>query len=254
MIFLHHARLVILSQPKTGTTALDNALVGRASIAVSNPPQLKHIQYHKFMTFVAPWIEAQAGLTRREYEVVSVMREPVDWLGSWYRYRSRDALRDAGSKKKEGAYSGNVSFEEFVQEVLKPKRERRAFAHLGSPCGVALTAEGSKRERRVFAQFDSPGDDAETAEGDIGCDRIFPYEDLSGLYELIETRTKKPLEIAKLNISPQGDMTLSDDTRAALKQAWSFAFDLHSSLTRDGALDPRFAGKSGKAGDAIDAG
>lgn len=227
MIFLHHARLVILSQPKTGTTALDNALVSRSSIAVSNPPQLKHIQYHKFMTFVAPWIEAQAGLARRDYEVVSVMREPVDWLGSWYRYRSRDALRDAGGKKKKGAYTGNVSFEEFVQEVLKPKRERRNFAHLGSPCGVALTAEGA-----------------------IGCDRIFPYEDLSGLYEMIETRTKKPLEIAKLNISPQGDMTLSDETRAALKQAWSFAFDLHSSLTREGALDPRFAGQAGNADDA----
>lgn len=216
MIFLHQARLVILSQPKTGTTALDKALGSRAAIAVSNPPQLKHMQYHKFMKFVAPWIEAQAGLARADYEVVSVMREPVDWLGSWYRYRSRDALRDAGRKKQRN-YTGNVSFEEFVREAFKPKPERKAFAHVGSPCGVALDGDGS-----------------------IGCDRIFPYEDLSGLYELIEERTKRPLELAQLNVSPEGDMTLSDDIREKLRATWSFAFDLHSSLNRDGSIAPRF--------------
>jgi hypothetical protein len=217
MIFLYHARLVILSQPKTGTTALDNALAPRASITVNNPPQLKHMQYRKFMRFVAPWINGQAGLDRSDYEVVSVMREPIDWLGSWYRYRTRDALKDASNKKQRGNYTGNVSFEEFVGEVLKPKGERQSFASLGSPCGVALRGDGG-----------------------IGCDRIYPYEDLSGLYQLIEERTKKPIELAKMNVSPEGDMTLLPETRAKLMAEWAFAFDLHSSLTRDGSLDPRF--------------
>lgn len=217
MIFLYQARLVILSQPKTGTTALDNALGSRAAIAVNNPPQLKHMQYRKFMKFVAPWIKAQTGLDRPDYEVVSVMREPVDWLGSWYRYRTRDALKEANDRKRRGNYTGHVSFEDFVSEVLKPKAERQSFAHLGSPCGVALKGNGG-----------------------IGCDRIFPYEDLSGLYELIEERTRRPLDIAKMNVSPEGDMTLSDETRARLKAEWAFAFDLHSSLRRDGSLDPRF--------------
>jgi hypothetical protein len=216
MIFLFHARLVILSQPKTGTTALDNALGGRASIAVNNPPPLKHMQYHKFMTFVAPWIKAQAGLDRSEYEVVSVMREPMDWLGSWYRYRTRDALKD-GNKKKRGTYTGNVSFDEFVLEAMKPKDERRNFAHLGNPCSVALREDGG-----------------------VGCDRIFPYEDLSGLHELLQERTKRPLELNKMNVSPEGDTTLSAETRAKAAAHWAFAFDLHSSLKPDGSLDPRF--------------
>ena len=217
MIYLHHARLVILSQPKTGTTALDNALASRASIAVQNPPQLKHMQYHRFMKFVAPWIKAQTGLDRSDYEVVSVMREPIDWLGSWYRYRTRDALRDATGEKQRGNYTGNVSFEDFVREMLKPKRERQSFANLGSPCGVALKATGG-----------------------IGCDRIYPYEDLSGLHDLIEERMRRPIELSKLNVSPPGDVALSDETRARLKAEWAFAFDLHSNLTRDGSIDPRF--------------
>lgn len=218
MIFLYHARLVILSQPKTGTTALDNALAPRASIAVNNPPPMKHMQYHKFMNFVAPWIQAQTGLGRRDYEVVSVMREPVDWLGSWYRYRTRDQLRDAANKKQRGNFTGDVSFDTFVQETLKPKSERASYATLGSPCGVALKTDGG-----------------------IGCDRIFPYEDLSGLYELIEERTKRPVELKLMNVSPiDVDMTLSDSTRESLKAAWQFVFDLHASLKRDGSLEARF--------------
>ena len=223
MIFLYHARLVILSQPKTGTTALDNALSQRASIAVNNPPPMKHMQYPKFMNFVAPWILAQTGLTRRDYEVVSVMREPVDWIGSWYRYRTRDQLNVAGHVARTTNYTGDVSFDTFVQEALKPKRERASYATLGSPCGVALTADGS-----------------------VGCDRIFPYEDLTGLYELIEERTKRPVDVKLMNVSPiDVDMTLSDETRARLAAAWQFAFDLHSNLKRDGQLDARFRQPAG---------
>ena len=43
MLFLNRARLVILSQPKTGTTALDNVLTPRSSISISKPPELKHL-------------------------------------------------------------------------------------------------------------------------------------------------------------------------------------------------------------------
>ena len=221
MIFLFHARLVILSQPKTGTTALDHALSPRASIAVNNPPPMKHIPYHKFMTFVAPWLQAQTGLAREQYDVVSVMREPIDWLGSWYRYRTREQLKDAGSKKRRGNYTGNVSFDEFVQEVLKPKGERATYAGLGSPCGVALRSDGG-----------------------IGCDRIFPYEDLSGLHEMIQERTKRPVDLTLMNVSPDGDMTLAEETRARLTAEWRFAFDLHASLSRDGTIEPRFKAAS----------
>jgi hypothetical protein len=218
MIFLHQARLVILSQPKTGTTALDNALSPRASIAVNGPPSMKHIQYRKFMKHVAPWIQAQTGLVRDDYEVVSVMREPADWLGSWYRYRTRANLKGKGNKRKQGNYTGKVTFDEFVREVLKPKDQRKGFAQLGSPCGVALKPDGS-----------------------IGCDRIFPYEDLSGLHELIELRSGRPVELKLMNISPVDvDVTVSDETLEALRVQWHFAFDLHASLKRDGSIEPRF--------------
>lgn len=215
MIFLYHARLLILSQPKTGTTALDHALAHRASMVVGNPPQLKHVTYRKFMKMLAPFIKMQTGLERADYEIVSVMREPVDWLGSWYRYRTREQLK-GGNKNKQN-YTGDVSFEEFVLEVLKPKGERAPYANVGSPCGVALANDGR-----------------------IGVDRIYPYEDLSGLYGLINERTGIPVETRQLNTSPTMELELTDETRARLRDQWRFVFDLHASLTPDGNLDPRF--------------
>jgi hypothetical protein len=225
MIFLYRAKLVILSQPKTGTTALDNALASRASLAVSGPPEMKHAGYRKFMKFVAPWIEAQTGLARKDYEIVSVMREPIDWLGSWYRYRTRERL----SKKKNGRagnYTGHVSFDQFAMDVAKPKGQQPAYARLGSPCGVALDGKDN-----------------------IGIDRIFPYEDLSGLYELIEERTERPVETAQMNVSPEMDLTLSDEARAKIHEKYAFAFKLHASLKRDGTIDPTYRHPAGDGDD-----
>lgn len=218
MIFLYRARLVILSQPKTGTTALDNALAHRASIVINSPPELKHINYRKFRKFVVPLIRSQTGLKRADYEVVSVMREPIDWLGSWYRYRTRDALLDKKNSRSAN-YTGNISFDQFVQDVCKPKGEQPSYAKIGSPCAVALAGEGK-----------------------IGIDRIFPYEDMSGLYELIAERTGKPVETKQLNVSPARELVISEETRAKAREKYAFAFELHASLRRDGVIDDRFRG------------
>lgn len=222
MIFLYQARLAILSQPKTGTTALDSALASRASIAVARPPDMKHINYRGFVKFVAPWIQAQTGLARKDYEIVSVMREPIDWLGSWYRFRTRER------NDRKGNYTGEISFDQFITDVAKPKGMRPFHARLGSPCGVALNGKES-----------------------IGVDRIFPYEDLSGLYQLIEERTEEPVETTQMRVSPEMELTLSDEARAAIEKRLAFALRLHASLRRDGAIDPQFrhAGAEADEGD-----
>ncbi|MDB5526297.1 MAG: gamma-glutamyl kinase [Rhizobium sp.] len=229
MIFLYRAKLLILSQPKTGTTALDNALAHRASIVVNSPPEMKHLAYRKFMKFVAPWIRAQTGLTRKQYEVVSVMREPIDWLGSWYRYRTRERLNNPDADRP-GNYTGNVSFDQFILDVCKPKREQPSYAHINSPCSVALNGEDS-----------------------VGIDRIFPYEDMSGLYELIEERTGKSVDTKQMNVSPEMKLEISDEARARIKEKLAFAFELHGSLRKDGFVDSRFRLKGNNdEGDAED--
>ena len=231
MLFLNRARLVILSQPKTGTTALENALTPRSSISISKPPELKHMSYRGFMAYMAPMIEAHTGMKRSDYEVVSVMREPLDWLGSWYRYRTRDELRKPDNPRAVN-YTGNMSFDQFVRDVCEPAEQQPAHAQIKTPSWVALSGTGV-----------------------VGVDRLYPYEDLSELYQLIIDRTGKPIEAKIANVSPEMPLSLSDEGKAMIRQTFAFEFDLHGSLKRDGRIDRRFAGMwSGAAGDDLSPG
>jgi hypothetical protein len=83
-------RLVFLSVPKTGSTAVEMALRPRAGIALTDPPVAKHTPYYRYRRLLRPYLDA---LGAPEFETVAVVREPVDWLGSWWRYRQRDELR-----------------------------------------------------------------------------------------------------------------------------------------------------------------
>jgi hypothetical protein len=216
MIFLHKARLLILSQPKTGTTALESALTPRASIVVSKPPELKHISYRGYLKFVAPLIETQTGLARNDYEVVAVMREPLDWLGSWYRYRTRDELKNLANPRSIN-FTGNMNFDDFVRDVCRPAGEQPQHARIKTPSWVALSAPGA-----------------------IGIDRLFPYESLDAFRDFIAERTGKPIEEKSANVSPKMELVLSADIEAKLRQHFAFEFDLHGSLSKDGAVPARF--------------
>lgn len=216
MIFLDAAKLAILSQPKTGTVALARAMKGRAGTGITfvNPPQIKHIRYDAFLKHVAPMLADVGRFARSDYLVVSVMREPLDWVGSWYRFRTRDTLKNASDRSH---YTGGMSFEDFVRDYCKPASERPPHAQIGSACQVALASPGV-----------------------LGVDRLFPYEDMSGLFELIESRLGLTIETQRHNVSPERPLDLSDETRALFRATCAFDVDVHASLRRDGQIDPRF--------------
>jgi hypothetical protein len=90
MLVFFKERLVLLSVPKTGTTAYQTALRARADIVVSDPPELKHAPIYRYDRFFRPIFEKMFGV---EMEIMAVVREPVDWLGSWYRYRRRPFMQ-----------------------------------------------------------------------------------------------------------------------------------------------------------------
>ena len=84
MLVFSKAKLVFLSVPKTGSTAYQASLVPLAAIAVTTPPELKHAPVFRYNRFFRPMIER---FIAPDVDVLAVMREPISWLGSWYRYR-----------------------------------------------------------------------------------------------------------------------------------------------------------------------
>jgi len=216
VIFLHKARLVVLSQPKTGTTALGTALARQASLMVSRPPELKHMSYRGFMHFMAPLIEAQTGLRRSDYEVAAVMREPLDWLGSWYRYRTRNRLKKPDNARSAN-FTGNISFDDFALDVCRPDEERPQYARIKTPSWVAL---GSKEA--------------------IGVDRLFPYEAFGSFLHYVAERTGKALTPDMANVSPEMELSPALETRERISQHFAFDVALHTALSSDGTVPPEF--------------
>jgi len=204
MLVFSSARLVFLSVPKTGSTAYEKALLPVASMVVSAPPELKHAPVFRYNRFYRPALEKFIG---PDLEVLAVMREPIDWLGSWYRYRQRPSLKGQPSATR------GISFDEFVQAYMKGKRP--AFANVGSqakflepqPNGTAVT-------------------------------HLFRYEDPEGLIRFLEARLGVQIETDRLNTSPAMPLDLSKKTAERFHRKCQDEYRLWSSITGDGCYTP----------------
>lgn len=107
--------------PKTGTTAYQTALAPRADLVINNPPLLKHAPVYRYNRFIRPMF---LNVCDAEMELMAVMREPVSWLSSWYRYRQRPFMKDKPNN------THGITFDDFVLAYMKGKRPD--FAEVGS--------------------------------------------------------------------------------------------------------------------------
>ena len=168
-----------LSTTKSGSTAVEQAFEPYAQVVLKGPPRLKHATAAAFHRHVAPLLAAN-GFDRSTYEVATVIREPLDWLASWWRYRSRDELRNAKGAQRQN-WAGDRTFEEWVIEMLD-----RDMQGIGR-----------------FSRF------IRTPETDNGVDRIWRYEHLDACCEWMGGLIGRRVALPTVNVSPprQHDIT-----------------------------------------------
>lgn len=111
MMAMTQAGFVLLSMPKTGSTALQSHFGRHAQVVVRNPPGMKHMTAATFELVFTPWFD-RLGFPRASYETTCLVRHPVDRARSWWRYRSRPEL--AGRPN----YTGGISFDDFAERLL----------------------------------------------------------------------------------------------------------------------------------------
>jgi hypothetical protein len=188
--------LVLLAVPKTGTQAYEAALGPRASMVITDPPELKHAPLFRYNRFLRPMFDKMGA---PDMELAAVIREPFDWLGSWYRYRQRGALDGRPASTKD------VDFNTFLEASCEDTPP--AYANVGSQARfVAPRANGTRVAH------------------------LFRYEDQSGLQGFLEARIGPLPEIAHRNRSVDLDLTMSDATRALVEQRRAADFDLWKSI------------------------
>ena len=205
MLVFGKARLVFLSVPKTGTTAYEEALAGAATMIVSDPPELKHAPVYRYNRFFRPMLEK---FVSPEIETLAVMREPLDWLGSWYRYRRRPFM--AGHPNS----TANIGFDDFVAGYLKGRRP--GFADVGSQ---AKFLEPQPNGTRVT--------------------HLFRYEDQEGLCAFLESRLGVEVAPGRRNVSPEMELALSPEIESRLRRKAADEFALWDSIPIRGAAGAR---------------
>ena len=131
MLILSQNGLVYLATPKTGSTAIEQALGNLADIRFSR--RCKHQNARFYHNRVAPFLKTSLNETN---EVMAVICEPIDWLRSWYRYRVR--LPQDNRRSIDG-----VSFNDFASAALQSPQPpigaiRRQFNFLSADDGTVL--------------------------------------------------------------------------------------------------------------------
>jgi hypothetical protein len=199
LVFSKH-KLVFLSVPKTGTTAWQAALAPHASMIVSDPPELKHAPVFRYNRFFRPALEK---FISEDLHVIAVMRAPIDWLGSWYRYRQRAFLSGKPTSTE------NISFDAFVQGYVQGSQPR--YANVGSQ-----------------SKFLEPQRNGTAAT------HLFRYDDQEGLVTYLESRLGVRIQTEWLNASPREPLPLKDDTEAVLRRKYAPDFRLYDSIGPNG--------------------
>ncbi|WP_297772164.1 gamma-glutamyl kinase [uncultured Roseovarius sp.] len=200
MLIFSQARLVLLSVPKTGSTAYEAALAPFAAIAVSAPPELKHAPLFRYNRFFRPMVER---FFEGSFDVAAVMREPVDWLGSWYRYRRRPEM--AGHVNS----TQKLSFDAFVAAYCAG--DQPSYANVGRQ---AKFLEPQRNGVRVT--------------------HLFRYEDQAGLRQFLEARLGVTVAPESVNRSPVLPLNLSPESAARLRRKYADDFSLWGGIGADG--------------------
>ena len=196
LLVFYKQRLVFLSVPKTGTTAYQAALAPFADLAITDPPALKHAPLYRYNRFIRPMYERVCGV---DLEILAVVREPISWLGSWYRYRQRPFL--AGKPNS----TAGKNFDEFVRAYTMDKRP--AYADVGSQSTFLKAPEGGAAVKYLFR-----------------------YDDQVSLQRFLSDRLEQSFTLQQKNVSRKAPLDLTAETEQRLRDRNAADFDLYSNI------------------------
>jgi len=203
--------LVFFAVPKTGTTAYESALRRKADIIFRGRPTLKHINARKFDRSLAPYL---AKAHKLHPERMAVLRDPLDQLRSWYRYRHQLPPENENS-------TAGMRFDDFVTAHLRDRPP--PFAKVGTQFGFVTGHNGAVR-----------------------IDHLFAVERPVALLEFLADRFGEEITVPVRNVSPQVDTTLDPDIRRRYETARADDYALYARVLEAGHLHTPLAAATGR--------
>ena len=196
MLIFWDQRLVFLATPKAGSTAVEMALDPLAAVTMARPAPLKHMPAREYATHLAPYLHSSSGA---HFTTVALMRHPLDWLRSWYRF----ALRDEFDAPQHEARA--ISFEQFIEAYLDDASPE--FSNIGK-------------------QTDYLTDQS----GELLIDRLFRYEDMDTFVRFLEDRLDCAITLPRVNVPPSVETQIHARTEARLTEFLNEDFRLYQAI------------------------
>ena len=199
-----------LCAPKCASSSIEAAIAPHCNINFSGPGGLKHITARDYRAFILTY--HNRVLANKPIEAFSIVREPTEWLFSWYRYRQRNDIKDPAHPFHHN-YTGHLRFEEFVEAYLSDGK-RPSFANVGNQTRFHTLEDGS-----------------------IGVERIFDMASLDRVAAYLSEKLGKPIELPMKNKAPEMAMELSSARQMALQKKLELDYLLYNSVrANDGEL------------------
>ena len=205
MLFLQDAGLVFLAMPKAASQSIRKALLPHAADLGAEEPS-RHINIEMFNRDLRARFEDRIG---RRVETFAVVRNPVERLSSWHRYRQRPAIAGTPNSTR------GIGFEAFVKATLEP--DPVPFAALGT------------QDR--FVSWDGT-----TA----AVDYLFDYPRLDLMVGFLAARLGAVVALDTVNksrpkVAPPVEL-LSKPALRALRAGYAAEFALHHAVRKAGIL------------------
>ncbi len=171
-------KFVFLSNRKCASSSLVRSLSPFCDIVMEHDHRLRHTSYSEFQRHILPFLVEKIGPEAEEYDVYCLFREPVDWLYSWYRFRTRKGISPE-VVPDHWEYTGNMSWGSFLGEALKPKAAQ--FAKFGG-------------RQHMFV---------EGVNGSTKGLTLFRYDDFADFLNHMAEKIGEELEVVNFNVSPE---------------------------------------------------
>ncbi|PLL11077.1 gamma-glutamyl kinase [Tabrizicola sp. TH137] len=207
MLVLPKARLVYLATPKTASQAI-RAMLAAHSETPETARQFPHLNAATYARRWAPFLKETLGFAP---ETFAVMREPMEQMESWFRYRQREALIGHANS------THGMSFAEFVEARLSDPQP--PFAAVG-------------RQDRFLGFLD----------GGPPVTHVFDYARLDRMIAFLQGRLGTSLTLEARNVSAPAAAGAADLPPALVKRfrtAHAAEFALYARVAAKGHLITR---------------
>lgn len=178
-------RFVFVANTKTASSAIEQTLMPHAEIHHGSTPARKHVGLHAALAEYGD-LFARPGHAPETYFKFGVIRDPIDWICSWYRYRKGNAVA--------APLPAGMSFAEFWARGDWNIIRRDGRRHLQRDC------------------FTAP-------DGTLLADAILPYHDLEARLAPLLAAFGVQVPLPRRNVSNLRDLDapLPEDLRAEMR-------------------------------------